>query len=200
MNDEALSHFSLYLEELKAWNKKINLFRRKNDQEIVVKDFLDSLTISKYLPPGATILDIGSGGGFPGIPIIVSRRDLQVVLSEIRTKKVFFLKHMIRVLEIENLEIMAPGNKNLQRFDFVVSRAFGSIVKLVETGAPFLNNNGVVISMKGKMGAEELSRDLPILKENGWRPFFVDPIKLPIVGHGRFLIGLRKDVSRETIS
>ena len=198
LDDEAVGNFYLYLKELKTWNKKINLFRRKNDQEIIIKDFLDSLTISKYLSPGASILDIGSGGGFPGIPIKISRRDLRVVLSEIRIKKFFFLKHMIRVLEIKNLEVMAASNERLEEFDFVVSRAFGPIAKLVETGSPYLKGNGIVISMKGKKGEEELHQDHPILNKMGWTSYFVDHIKLPIFEHKRILIGLRRNVSRET--
>ncbi|MCX5911981.1 MAG: class I SAM-dependent methyltransferase, partial [Deltaproteobacteria bacterium] len=106
LNDEAVHLFSLYLDELKTWNKKINLFSRKDDQEIIIKDFLDSLTISNYLSSGTSVLDLGSGGGFPGIPIKISRRDLRVVLSEVRTKKIFFLKHIIRILGIENLEVL----------------------------------------------------------------------------------------------
>jgi len=200
LNDEAVHLFSLYLGELKTWNKKINLFSRKDDREIIVKDFLDSLTISRYLSSEASLIDIGSGGGFPGIPIKISRRDLRVVLSEVRAKKIFFLKHMIRVLEIDNLEVLSPAGERLTKFDFVVSRAFGSISMLVETGAHFLRENGIVISMKGKRGEEELDQELPILKKMGWNPYFVDHIELPIVGHGRVLIGLKRDVSRETIS
>ena len=198
LSDKACGNFFLYLEELKTWNKKINLFRRKNDLEIIIKDFLDSLTVSKYLFPGAAILDIGSGGGFPGIPIKISRLDLEVVLSEIRHKKKSFLKHMIRTLGIKNLEVLSPGNERLERFDFVVSRAFGPIDKLVETGSPHLKGNGSVISMKGKRGEEELQQAHSVLKKMGWVPYFVDHIELPIFNHKRILIGLKRDVSRET--
>jgi len=200
LNDEPVHLFSLYLDELKTWNKKINLFSRKDDQEIIIKDFLDSLTISNYLSSGTSVLDLGSGGGFPGIPIKISRRDLRIVLSEVRTKKIFFLKHIIRILGIENLEVLSSKDQKTIEFDFVVSRAFGSITKLVETGSPYLKENGVVISMKGKKGEEELDQELPILRKMGWNPYFVDHIELPIVGHRRVLIGLRRDVSRETIS
>jgi 16S rRNA (guanine527-N7)-methyltransferase len=200
LNDEAVHLFSLYLGELKTWNKKINLFSRKDDQEIIIKDFLDSLTISNYPSLGTSVLDLGSGGGFPGIPIKISRRDLRVVLSEVRAKKIFFLKHIIRILGIENLEVLSSKDQKAIEFDFVVSRAFGSITKLVETGSPYLKGNGVVISMKGKKGEVELEQELPILRKMGWNPYFVDQIELPIVGHRRVLIGLRRDVSRETIS
>lgn len=200
LTDEAIGYFSLYLEELKRWNKKINLFRRINDQEIIIKDFLDSLTISKYLFPGASILDIGSGGGFPGIPIKISRPDLRVVLLEIRRKKFFFLRHMIRLLGAKDLKALASSSESLDEFDFIVSRAFGSIPKLVETGAPYLKENGIIISMKGKKGEDELDLGCPILKKIGWIPCFIDHIELPVFGHERVLIGLKRSVSRETNS
>ena len=199
LNDEALGLFSLYLEELKAWNKKINLFSRKDDFEIIAKDFLDSLTLCKYLPSEASFLDLGSGGGFPGIPIKISRQDLRVVLLEIRIKKVYFLKNMIRVLGVKNLEVMGPGNENSEKFDYIASRAFGSIVKLVKTADPYLKENGVVISMKGRKGEDELENEISNLKKKGWNTYFVEHFTLPVLAHKRVLIGLRKDVSRETI-
>jgi 16S rRNA G527 N7-methylase RsmG len=106
---------------------------------------------------------------------------------------------MIRVLGIEDLEVLSRSGERIPKFDFVVSRAFGSISKFLKTGAIFLKEDGTVISMKGKRGSEELAQELPILAKMGWIPYFVDPIKLPIVGHGRVLIGLKRDVSRETI-
>jgi 16S rRNA (guanine527-N7)-methyltransferase len=198
LTDEAIDRFSLYLEELKTWNKKINLFSRKDDQEIMVKDFLDSLNVCKHLPPRTTILDIGSGGGFPGIPIKISRRDLRVVLLEIRAKKIFFLRNMVRVLGMGNLEVMESGHEKKEKFDFIVSRAFGSLIKLAETAGPYIKRDGVVISMKGRKGEEELSGELSNLKKKGWVPFFIEHLKLPVIEHGRVLIGLRQDVSRET--
>jgi 16S rRNA (guanine527-N7)-methyltransferase len=198
LTDEAIDNFSLYLEELKTWNKKVNLFSRKDDQEIMVKDFLDSLTVCKHLPSKTSILDIGSGGGFPGIPIKISRRDLRVVLLEIRTKKIFFLRNMVRVLGMENLEVMESGHEKKEKFDFIVSRAFGSISKLAETGGPYIKRDGVVISMKGRKGEEELGGELSNLKKKGWVLCFVEHLKLPVIEHGRVLIGLRQDVSRET--
>jgi len=201
LNDDAIGYFSLYLEELKSWNNKINLFRRINDQEIIVKDFLDSLTISKYLFPGASILDVGSGGGFPGIPVKISRPDLRVVLLEIRSKKIFFLRHMIRLLGAKDLEVLAAEKDcGGERFDFIVARAFGSIAKLVETGGDYLKENGIIISMKGRMGERELTRDGLILRKMGWVPYFIEHIELPVFGHERILIGLKRDVSRETNS
>lgn len=198
LTGEAGGHFSLYLAELKLWNKKINLFRRKDDREIIIKDFLDSLTVCKYLPLNISLLDIGSGGGFPGIPIKIARRDLRVVLSEVRTKKIFFLRNVVRVLGMNNLEVMDPGGGNKEKFDFAVSRAFGSFSEIVEAGMPHLKENGTIICLKGRKGQEELDRELPLLKRKGWDLEFVEPTALPVSGDKRVLIGLKPNVSRET--
>ena len=200
LNAEAIGHFSLYLEELKLWNKKINLFSRKDDQEIIIKDFLDSLTVCRHLPLKISLLDIGSGGGFPGIPIKIVRPDLVVVLSEVRPKKIIFLRNVVRVLGLKDLEVMGPGDKKNQKFDFGVFRAFGSLSESVDAGSPHLKEDGTILCMKGRKGREELSRDLPVLRKKGWGPDFVEEIELPIVGHKRVLIGLRANVSRETFA
>jgi 16S rRNA (guanine527-N7)-methyltransferase len=198
LTGENIGQFSLYLEELKKWNEKINLFSRKDDLEIMVKDFLDSLTVSRHLPPNASLIDIGSGGGFPGIPIKIYCPDMRVVLLEIRSKRLFFLRNMVRLLGFENIEVWDFGNGKTEKFGFAVSRAFGSISKLVETGAPHLSKDGIVIAMKGKKGKEELRDEYSNLKKSGWGPCFIDRFKLPVVGHERVLIGLKRDVSRET--
>jgi 16S rRNA (guanine527-N7)-methyltransferase len=200
LNEEAEKNFSVYLNSLTSWNKKINLFRRKDALEIIAKDFLDSLTICKYLPPETSLLDLGSGAGFPGIPVKIARPDLKVVLSEIREKKFSFLKFVTRTLGIKGLEVAPPGKGMLGSFDFIASRAFGSLAKLVETASPHLKKTGIIISMKGGDGEKELIRDTLFLKEKGWGALFVEHLELPILKHRRVLIGLgKKDVSRETI-
>jgi len=199
LNEAKINGFSLYLQELTAWNKKINLIGRRNDREIVIKDFLDSLMISRYLPLGSTLLDIGSGAGLPGIPIRLSREDLKVGLLEIRGKRVSFLKHMIRLLKLDNLEVILAGDEKFKNhFDFCVSRAFGATRKFADVAEPYLEKNGVVLAMKGKKGGEDLKRDLPLLEKRGWKIAFEDRIQLPVIGHERVILGLKKFVSRET--
>jgi 16S rRNA (guanine527-N7)-methyltransferase len=193
LNDAQIRAFGLYLEELTAWNKKINLFGRRNDRDIVIKDFLDSLMIAKYLPEGSTIIDIGSGAGFPGIPIKISRQDLKVGLLEIRGKRISFLKHMIRILNLDNLKVISSEDEGYKSFfDFSVSRAFGSARKFVDASEPYLGINGIILLMKGKNGEEELKRELPVLENKGWMIHFKDKFKLPVIGHERAIFGLKK--------
>ncbi|MEK7314264.1 MAG: 16S rRNA (guanine(527)-N(7))-methyltransferase RsmG, partial [Deltaproteobacteria bacterium] len=92
--------FLIYLEELKKWNEKINLTSLRSDRDITVKHFLDSLTVARFLKDNnvSSLLDIGSGGGFPGIPLKIVMPELKVTLLEAIEKKVNFLKHIIRTL------------------------------------------------------------------------------------------------------
>ena len=199
LNEGQIKSFALYLKELNVWNKRINLIGRRNDHEIVIKDFLDSLMISKYLPLASTLLDIGSGAGFPGIPIRISRQDLEVGLLEIREKRVSFLKHMIRLLRFKDLGVISAGDARFKNhFDFSVSRAFGATSKFADVAEPYLVKGGIVLAMKGKKGEEELRQECSLLEKKGWGIAFKDRMPLPIVGHERVIFGLKKIVSRET--
>ncbi len=195
--DQSLSFYQ-YLNELKAWGKKMNLISRSDEREIVIKDFLDSLTGQEQLFQGASLLDLGSGAGFPGIPLKIVRPDLKVVLLEVILKKVHFLKNLVRVLGLERVEVRRTGQKkgveeNLcGEFDFVISRAFGSLYKLAVAGLPFLKQGGVLLAMKGKKGEDELENNLPALANMGLSFTLLHRFRLPLLGHERILIGFQR--------
>ena len=197
--DEHVSAFEQYLHELKVWAEHINLIRRKDSREIVLKDFLDSLTVIRHLSESASIMDLGSGAGLPGIPVKIVRPDLRMVLLEARRKKVFFLKNLIRHLGLERTDAYWYGESGEMgkdfrgTFDFVISRAFGSLQKFSNIGAPFLKRGGILLAMKGKKGKAELDEDLPGLEKMGLKLAFLNGLRLPFLGHERILIGLRKE-------
>ena len=199
LTDEHLSAFGRYLDELKIWAECMNLIRRKDDREIVLKDFLDSLTVIRHLSENASVLDLGSGAGFPGIPVKIVRPDLKMVLLDARRKRVFFLKNLIRYLGLEGTEALWYGEgeemrKNFREaFDFVVSRAFGSLQKFSITGVPLLKQGGILLAMKGKKGKAELDNDLPALEKMGLKLAFLNGLRLPILNHERMIIGIRKE-------
>lgn len=198
LTDEHIGAFVRYIDELKVWAEHMNLIRRKDDREVVMKDFIDSLTVIGYLSESASVMDLGSGAGFPGIPVKIVRPDLRMVLLEARRKKVFFLKDLIRHLGLERTEAHWYGEikemgKNFEgSFDFVVSRAFGSLREFSSTGVPFLKQGGILLAMKGKKGKAELDEDLPALEKMGLKMAFLNGLHLPFLGHERILIGLRK--------
>ena len=177
LSTEQVKCFTLYLRELNQWRKRINLSSRKDDREIIIKDFLDSLTIIKYLPLNTSLMDLGSGAGFPGIPLKIVRPDLKLLLLETTRKKVFFLKDVQRVLGLSGIEVRWSGeDRGIEDlsgiFDFVASRAFGFILKFAKEGVSFLKRGGVLLAMKGKKGREELEESLSSLEKMGLNLFF----------------------------
>lgn len=198
LTQDQMKAFNLYLKELNAWKRNMNLIRRENERDIILKDFIDSMTIVKHLPLGASLVDLGSGAGFPGIPVKIVRADIKVFLLESVQKKVFFLKNVIRVLGLMGIEVRREKRSNGQQkdswgeFDFVVSRAFGSLERLSSIGGSLLKKGGILLAMKGKKGKEELAESLPFLEDKGWKQAFIDQMRLPFLNHDRTLIGLQK--------
>jgi 16S rRNA (guanine527-N7)-methyltransferase len=197
LTHDHMKAFELYLEELNLWRKKINLTSRKDDREILLKDFLDSLTLVKYLPQEVSVLDLGSGAGFPGIPLRIVRPDLKILLLEATRKKVFFLKEVLRIIKVSGVEVRWTGEDRGMEglsasFDFVVSRAFGSLFAFASEGVGFLKKGGTLLAMKGKKGRQEFEESLSSLEEMGLEPNFFEAIQLPYLRHERNLIGWKK--------
>lgn len=191
---EQISLFYKYFQELLVWNKKINLVKRKSGKEIIIKDFLDSLICHKRILDDSSLLDLGSGAGFPGVPLKIIKPSLQVTLYEASLKRVHFLQNLIRLLEINNLQVQWAGKekeKNIyKKFDCVISRAFGSLLKFCKYGLPFVKEGGMLIALKGRKGEEEIKIALPELNKLGLVVSFLDEFQLPFLGHKRIIIGL----------
>ena len=166
-----------YLHELKKWNRKMNLIARQaDDLQIIENHFLDSLTllplirIRSWPGPGATtlrpaLLDIGTGAGFPGLVLKAACRELSVTLVEPREKRVSFLKHIIRQLQLDTVTVVHgridvghgyPAGLVSGAYDIITSRALTDIATFLEMAAPFCSPAGRVICMKGPRGLEEL--------------------------------------------
>lgn len=197
LTEDHARSFYQYLIELRAWGRKMNLISRSADREIVIKDFLDSLTAQEQLFQGASLLDLGSGAGFPGVPLKIVRADLKVVLLELIQKKVYFLKNLVRALDLEGIEIYRAGQKEVEKnlwgkFDFVISRAFGSLDKFAVAGLPFLKQGGILLAMKGKKGEDELEKNLPALVNMGLTVTVLHRFRLPLLGHQRILFGFQQ--------
>ncbi len=166
-----LNLFALHAVELLKWNQKINLTAITDPEEIAVKHFTDSIAPVPLIPHDASsLLDIGSGGGFPGIPVKVMLPSLSVTLIDSSRKKVSFQKHIIRTLRLENTEAIHTRAEELagnslfsNAFDVVICRAFSAVDKFVLTALPFLAKDGVIIALKGKISDSEAEavRSLP---------------------------------------
>lgn len=149
--------FALHARELMAWNRFAGLTSITDPGEIAEKHFVDSLVPSPFIPVSSRVLDIGSGGGFPGIPLKIIRPDLQVRLIDASRKKTSFLKHIIRTLGLEGIEASHLRTEKLAKeiegkgilHDVVVSRAVSKIGMLLDQAIPLVSKNGVIIAMKG---------------------------------------------------
>jgi len=170
-NDHQLELFATHATHLYQWNKKINLTAIKETDDIALKHFIDSLALVPYIKKQSRVLDIGSGGGFPGFCLKIASPDLDIVMIDSTQKKVNFLDDLIRIIGMEGIEakhIRAEELKynNLYKgtFDVVVSRAFSRLDKFVKLSKPFLNENGIILAMKGQNPSEEI-KEIEQLKE-----------------------------------
>ncbi len=156
LSDEQTALFLTYLGELRKWNRTMNLTSLRKEEEITTRHFLDSLTPLRFLKGCRNLLDIGTGAGFPGIPLKIALPALKVTLMEPITKKVHFLKHVIRTLGLEGIEVVrarAEDEATVRRlgrsFDCAVSRALASIDDYLELVRPYVGEGGVIIAIKG---------------------------------------------------
>ncbi|MCE5312481.1 MAG: 16S rRNA (guanine(527)-N(7))-methyltransferase RsmG [Nitrospiraceae bacterium] len=155
-----IDSFELYRAELQKWNKVHNITSITDDREIIIKHFLDSLLYLKALPAGKYILcDVGSGGGFPGLPIAMVSPDAEVALLEPSRKRVAFLRHMRRLLNLANVEIIDCKAEELveSEFDVVVTRATFSIADIMKKAGHLLKPGGFFVLSKGPRTEEELN-------------------------------------------
>lgn len=163
IGEDQVRAFLLYLKELKRWGQRINLTSVKDDREIVIRHFLDALTPLEFLKEGWKILDMGSGAGFPGIPLKIVLPTLSVTLVDSSRKKVAFERHIIRRLGLKGIEALHIRGEDLpslegmmEGFDAVLSRAFSHLREFLLLSLPLLKVGGLIIAMKGRKGAREL--------------------------------------------
>jgi len=157
----------LHAKELMLWNKKINLTAIKQPMQIAEKHFIDSLAAASFIKNKNSIIDLGSGGGFPGIPLKIMNPLLNVVLIDSSRKKINFLKHIIRLLGLQGIDAIHSRAQDLHDkdlyftgFDAVISRAFTELSNFVELASPFLNKEGTIYAMKGKQAKKEITPEL----------------------------------------
>ena len=178
-----------YVEMLKKWNETYNLTALRDESQIISHHLLDSLTLPPYLEGAQTMLDVGSGGGQPGIPTAVCRPDLQITLLDANTKKTSFLQQAAIELELKNVRVVSGRVEAVQglRADVITSRAFAELADFVNWTAHLLQDGGCWAAMKGVYPAAEIDR-LPdsVCVER------VDKIRVPQLNAERHMVILRK--------
>ena len=164
-----VAQFSAHIRELLLWNRKTNLTAITLPSEVAIKHVVDSLAIARWIHPEASVLDVGSGGGFPGIPLKILMPSLSVTLIDSSRKKNSFQRHVIRTLGLVNIAawqtrveaLSADPDRlrggNSKTFSVIVCRAFTDLARFVEMAMPLLAPAGMMIAMKGRISSEELA-------------------------------------------
>ena len=176
-----------HLDLVDEWNAKFNLTAIRDREQQITKHVLDSLTVLPWLQ-GATVADVGSGAGFPGVPLAIVDPGRRFALIESTGKKCRFLETVRDTLELRNVEVIqarAESYKPEARYDTVVARAVGPLSELVRFAGPLLAAGGHLLAMKGKNPSDELAGRL-----NGWKVVAVQRLRVPGLVDERHLVEL----------
>jgi 16S rRNA (guanine527-N7)-methyltransferase len=186
--EKQVDSFLIYLSELRKWNRAYNLTSLKTDKEIIIKHFLDSLLFLKVLPDDVhSAADVGSGAGFPGVPVKIMMPDIKMFLIEPTQKKAQFLKHIKRALDLPGIEIMDKRIEEVEglRVDVAMTRALFTVGDFIKQAERILGENGVLILNKGpKVGDELKGLDMTRIDVRDFQLPFVNAVrKLVVVRH-----------------
>ncbi len=200
LQEEQLEQFFTYKELLIEWNKKMNLTAIEQEEDIITKHFIDSLSIASYIPDTAKVIDIGTGAGFPGIPLKILKKDLSITLLDSLNKRITFLEEVIRNLSLENIqavharaEELAHKEEYREQYDIAVSRAVAPMHTLLEYMLPYVKIGGKCICMKGPNLQEE-SKDLQnCLETLGGKIEKIEEIVLPKTEIKRNIMLIKKE-------
>jgi 16S rRNA (guanine527-N7)-methyltransferase len=197
LGEPEIAQFVVHAKELLEWNRRTNLTAIKDPRTLAVKQFLDTLPLAPVTPRKARVLDIGSGGGFPGIPLKILRPDLHVTLIDGSRKKVSFQKHVIRTLGLKNVEVQHVRAEELRRevqdgkelYDVIVSKAVSKLALFFDLSLPLLRRPGMLIAMKGPSAGAEIEAARGQIEAKGLT-ISVQEYTLPYLNAKRCLIVL----------
>ena len=201
LNELQLQQFQDFYELLIEKNKVMNLTSITEEDEVIDKHFIDSLTCNRVIDMNQvkSVIDIGTGAGFPGIPLKIVYPDIDFVLLDSLNKRVRFLNEAIELLHLKKIQAVHGRAEDLARkpefrgkFDLCVSRAVANLNTLSEYCIPFVRVNGFFISYKAQKGLEEIHESDHCMKELGSKIMQVDEFKLTDIDSNRVLIKIKK--------
>ena len=204
ISPQIVSVFNWYGRELAEWNKKINLTAIRDTEEIEIKHFLDSLSCLLVMQPapGDQIIDVGTGAGFPGLPLKIIYPQIRLTLVESIGKKLKFCRHVVHNLGLKDVELLQVRAENLgqdpvyrQRFDWAIARAVAVMPVLAEYLLPLLRVGGKAVVQKGESGPREVQDAAFAIKLLGGRLDHVRTVELPRVVETRHLIVINKEAA-----
>ena len=163
LSEEMFEKFSSYKDILLSWNEKINLTAITDDEEIWLKHFIDSVIISTYIKPSSSLIDVGTGAGFPSVPCKIINEDIELTLLDSLNKRINFLCELCEKLNLKNIDFVhgraedfGQDKKFREQFDYATARAVANLSTLCELCLPFVKVNGEFICMKSGDVQEEI--------------------------------------------
>lgn len=163
VNDDMLNKFYIYMKEIIDWNEKVNVTAITDEKMFIVKHFIDSLTVNRFVEDKKSIIDIGTGAGFPGIPLKIVNPNLKVTLIDSVNKKLNVIRDISEKIKLNNLQIIHTRAEDLaikdeyrEKYDVATTRAVSNLSTILEYMLPFVKVGGYAVCMKGPNYKEEL--------------------------------------------
>ncbi len=199
LSEEKYNKLSTYKKFLLDWNQKINLTAITEDEEIWLKHFIDSCTLDHYISNNSKIIDVGTGAGFPSVPLKIIKEDIDLTLLDSLNKRIDFLKILCENLKIDNVtfvhgraEDIAHEDEYREKYDITVSRAVANLSTLSEYCLPFVKKNGVFLCMKAGNVEKEIEDGKNAIMELGGEIEKIDKFLLPDGVTERTIIVIKK--------
>jgi 16S rRNA (guanine527-N7)-methyltransferase len=199
LSENEYEKFSMYENTLLDWNEKINLTAITDDYDVWLKHFVDSCTLKEYISQNVNMIDVGTGAGFPSIPIKIINEDMKLTLLDSLNKRIDFLKEICEKLSLGNVEFVhgraediAHDNNHREKYDIAVARAVANLATLAEYCLPFVKKDGIFLCMKAGNCEDEIESGKNSIKELGGIIEKVDKFTLPDGKNERTIIVIRK--------
>lgn len=199
ITDVQIEKFFKYKNLLLEWNEKINLTAITDEKEIIVKHFIDSILVSTHIKNEATVIDVGTGAGFPGIPLKIYDESIKLTLLDSLNKRTVFLQEVVDSLDLKDVTVIhsraedgAQDRKYRETFDYAISRAVAPLNVLLEYLVPYVKVNGNIIAMKGINANEEIVISRNAIEKLNVEITEKEKISLPNDAGDRFTIILNK--------
>lgn len=201
LSAEQIAAFSLYNQLLVSWNEKVNLTAITEPQEVAVKHIIDSLSCydPEVFPERCTVVDVGTGAGFPGLPLKIFRPDIRLTLMDSLNKRLLFLQEVVDSLKLEEVntvhtraEDAGRSKEHRERYQVAASRAVARLNVLTELCLPMVSPGGYFVALKGAQYREELQEAGKAIGTLGGKVASVRPVQLPGLEDSRAVIYIRK--------